>query len=141
MRRLQRWLRSRDSLIDCYDRLIIVEILHRMVEKDGCSGGDTKRDGFFRFLRTRNWMVSKLHALGMMWNFIVGFHGRWLSHHSEPRMLTSGPPCLTVSKKTSNQQRYCSETHPACRFNTKKMFLARDGLEPKFTPRHARGDQ
>ncbi len=90
MRRLQRYLRSRDSLIDCCDRLIVIEILHRMVEKDGRASGVTKRDGFFRFLRTRELMVSKLHALGMMWNFIVVFHGRYLSHHSEPRQLL---PC------------------------------------------------
>ncbi len=61
-----------------------------MVEIDGCAGGVTKRDGFFRFLRMRDWMVSKLHALGMMWNFIVVVHGRYLTHHGEPRQLL---PC------------------------------------------------
>ncbi len=55
-----------------------------------CAGGFTKRDGFFIFLRMHDWMVSKLHALGMMWNFVVVFHGRCLRHHSEPRQLL---PC------------------------------------------------
>jgi hypothetical protein len=61
-----------------------------MVKKDGSVGGVTKRDGFFRFLRMHDWMVFELHVLGMMWNFIVVFHGRYLSHHSEPRQLL---PC------------------------------------------------
>jgi hypothetical protein len=87
VKRLQRKLRSCYSLIDCCDRLIVVEILHRMVKKVGCAGGVTKRDGVVKFLRTCNWMVSKLHALGMMWNFIVVFHGRYLIPHVEPRQL------------------------------------------------------
>jgi hypothetical protein len=49
-----------------------------------------KRDGAVKFLRTCNWMASELHALGMMWNFIVVFHGRCLRNHSEPRQLL---PC------------------------------------------------
>ncbi len=61
-----------------------------MVEKNGCAGGVTKRDGVVKFLRTHDRMVSELHAFGMMWNFIVVFHGRYLSHHSEPRQLL---PC------------------------------------------------
>jgi hypothetical protein len=61
-----------------------------MVEKVGCAGDVTKRDGVVRFLRTRDWIISKLHALGMMRNFIVVLNGRYLSHHSEPRQLL---PC------------------------------------------------
>ncbi len=90
MRRLRRQLRSRYSLIDCCDRLIVAEILHRMVEKDGCAGDVTKRDGVVRFLRMHNWIISKLHAFGRMWNFIVVFHGRCLRHGSEPRQML---PC------------------------------------------------
>ncbi len=58
--------------------------------EDGCVGNVPKRDGVIRFLRTRDWIISKLHAFGRMWMFIVVFHGRYLSHHSEPRQLL---PC------------------------------------------------
>ncbi len=79
-------MRSRYSLIDCCDRLIVVEILHRLIEKDGHASNVTKRDGVVRFLRTRDWIISKLHAFGRMWNFIVVFHGRCLRHGIEPRL-------------------------------------------------------
>ncbi len=55
--------------------------------------------------------------------------------------LTSGPPCFTVSKKLSNLQWNCGETHPVCKFKTKLTFLACDELGPKLTPRRVRGGQ
>ncbi len=54
------------------------------------AGDVTKRDGVVRFLRMRNWIIPKLHALRRMWNYIVVFHGRCLRHGSEPRQLL---PC------------------------------------------------
>ena len=83
-------MRSRYSLIDCCDRLIIAEILHRLVKKDGCVSGVTKRDGVVRFLRKCDWITSEVHALGRPWNFIMVFHGRCLRHDSEPRQLLLG---------------------------------------------------
>jgi hypothetical protein len=61
-----------------------------LIKKDGCVSGVNKRDGVVRFLRKRNWITSKLHALGKPWNFIMVFHGRCLRHDSEPRQLLPG---------------------------------------------------
>jgi hypothetical protein len=83
-------MRSRSSLIDCYDRLIIAEILHMLAEEDGCVNGVTKRDGVVRFLIKHNWITPKLHALRRPWNFIMILHGRCLCHDSEPRELLPG---------------------------------------------------
>ena len=83
-------MKSRSSLIDHCDRLIVAEILHMLIEKDGCVSGVTKKDGVARFLRKCNWITSKLHALGRPWNLIMVFHGRCLCHDSEPRQLLPG---------------------------------------------------
>jgi hypothetical protein len=83
-------MRSRYSLIDCCDRLIVAEILHRLIKKDGCVSGVTKKDGVVRFLTMRDWITFKLHAFRRPWNFIVVLHGRCPCHDSEPRQLL---PC------------------------------------------------
>jgi hypothetical protein len=44
-------MRSRSSLIDRCDRLIVAEILHMLIEEDGCVSGVTKKDGVVRFLK------------------------------------------------------------------------------------------
>ncbi len=90
MRRLRSLVRSHSSLIDPCDRLIVTEILHMLIEEDGCVSGVTKRDGVVRFLRKRDWITFKLHALGRTWNFIMIFHGRCLCHDSEPRQMLPG---------------------------------------------------
>ncbi len=110
MRRLQRLLRSCYSLIDCCDRLIVVEILHRLIKKDGCVSGVTKRDKVVRFLRMRDWIISKLHALRRPWNFIVVFHGRYLRHDSEPRQLLPGRWNTNVRSAMSHHLKEVVET-------------------------------
>jgi hypothetical protein len=62
-------MRSFSSLIDCCERLIVAEILHKLIKEDGCVSGVNKRDGVVRFLRKSNWITSKLHALKRPWNF------------------------------------------------------------------------
>jgi hypothetical protein len=74
-----------------------------MVEKDGCVSGVTKRDGVVRFLRMRDWITFKSHALRRLWNFIVVFHGRRLHHDSEPRQLL--PCCKSTDVRSTVSHR------------------------------------
>jgi hypothetical protein len=83
-------MRSYSSLIDHYDRLIVVEILHRLVKEDGCVSGVIKKDGVVTVFSRRNQSIARLHSSRRTWSFVVVFHGRHLCHDSEPRQLLPG---------------------------------------------------
>jgi hypothetical protein len=83
-------MRNHSSLIDHCDRLIITKILHMLIKEDGCVSGVTKRDCVVSFLRKRDWINSKLHAIRRRWNFVMIFHGRCLCDDGELRQLFSG---------------------------------------------------
>ncbi len=96
-------MKSRSFLIDWCDRLIVAEILHMLIEEDGCVSGVTKRDSVVRFLKKCNWITSKLHALGRPWNFIMVLHGGCLCHSSEPRQLLPGRRNTDVRSTVSHR--------------------------------------
>jgi hypothetical protein len=96
-------MRIRSSLIDRCDRLIIAKILHMLIEEDGCVSSVTEIDGVARFLKKRDWITSKLHALRRPWNFIMVFHGRCLHHDSEPRQLLPGHRNTNVRSTVSHR--------------------------------------
>jgi hypothetical protein len=104
-------MRSRSSLIDHYDRLIVAEILHMLIKEDECVSGVTKRDGAVRFLRKNTGLLPNcmcLEGLGTSsWYSMEGVCVMTVSSDSccqAVGTLTSGPPCLTVSNKLSKWQ-------------------------------------
>ncbi len=83
-------LRSCPSLIDHCDRLVVAEILHRLVEDDGCVSNIIKRDGVVSILSRCTHIISKLHTLRRPWSFVLVFHGRRLCHEDKLRQLLPG---------------------------------------------------
>jgi hypothetical protein len=62
-------MQSRSSLIDRCDRLVIAEILHRLVEEDGCVSGVIKRDGAIRIFSRRDHIIAELQSMRRPWIF------------------------------------------------------------------------
>jgi hypothetical protein len=83
-------MQSRSSLIDHCNRLVVAEILHRLVEEDVYVSGVIKIDGVVSAFSRRNHSIAKLHTLRRPWSFVVMFHGRFLCHDGETRQLLSG---------------------------------------------------
>ncbi len=83
-------MRSCSSLSDHYNRLVVIEILHRFVKEDGCVSGVIKKDGVVPVFSRRNLSIAKLHLSRRTWSFVVVFHGKRLCHDSEPRQLFPG---------------------------------------------------
>jgi hypothetical protein len=83
-------MRSHSSLIDHYNRLIVIKILHRLVKEDGCVIHVIKKDGVVTDFSRHNQSIAKLHMSRRTWSFVVVFHGRPLCHDSEPRQLLPG---------------------------------------------------
>ncbi len=125
VRRLRRLLRSRYSLIDCCDRLIVAECIC-WLKKMGMSAVSPKK-----MVLSDSWesatglLLNCMHSEGLgtsSWYFMEGVCVMTVSPDSccqAVETLMSGPPYLTVSKKSSNRQWYCGEMHPVCWFNTR----------------------